>query len=181
MGGSSTGDLNVPTFKPNNQKTKSLCERVELGFNLQSAKTSTYFPVTTDFGFSAGYKLNDKSIIGIGAAYKLGWGADWSHIHISNQGVGFRTFVDWKIKGSLWLSGGAEMNYFHPMQSLEIYKDYTLWQKAALLGLSKKYNVGKKFKGNAQFLYDFLHAQHMPRTQPLLFRVGYNFQLNFIK
>ena len=74
-------------FKPNSQKTKSFFERLEFGTNFQTQKASSYFPVTTDFGLSLGYKLNDKSIVGIGLSYKLGWGENWRNIHLSNQGI----------------------------------------------------------------------------------------------
>jgi hypothetical protein len=51
-------------------------------------------------GLSVGYKLNDKSIIGIGASYKIGWGSSWKNISITNQGVGLRSFIDWQLKGA---------------------------------------------------------------------------------
>jgi hypothetical protein len=175
LGGSANGDMNLPNFRPNAEKVKSLFQRLEYGASLQSARASNYFPVTSDFGFSIGYKLNPNSVIGIGGSFKVGWGKDWNHIHISGEGAGLRTFVDWKVKRGIWLSGGAEMNYMKRVSSLEIFKNYTTWQKSALLGLSKRYNVGKKLKGNLQMLYDFLHDKHVPRTSTLLFRVGYNF------
>jgi hypothetical protein len=59
-------------FKPNNQKTKKFLDRLELGTNIQTQKANGYFPVTTDLGLSIGYKLNDRSIVGMGASYKMG-------------------------------------------------------------------------------------------------------------
>ena len=166
-------DAEMPDFKPNNQKTKSFKKRLELGTNLQTVKGNNFFPSTTDMAISVGYKLNDKSIIGIGSAYKMGWGKDIRHIAITHQGIGLRSFADYRIKGSLWLSGGAEMNYRSQFSNFEILNDYTPWQKSALLGISKKYQVSKKFRGNMQLLYDFLYKEQVPRTPPLLFRVGY--------
>src|SRR5204862_8250858 len=62
LGGGSS-DMEMPEgFKPNNQKTKSFWNRLELGTNTQSQKANGYFPNITDFGLSLGYKLNDKSI-----------------------------------------------------------------------------------------------------------------------
>ncbi|PWU02604.1 MAG: hypothetical protein C5B52_05130 [Bacteroidetes bacterium] len=175
LGGASDGEMNTPSFTPNQQKTKSFWHRLEYGMNLQSSRGNGYFPVTSDFGFSLGYKINQKSIIGIGGSYKMGWGKDWNHMHISAEGLSLRSFIDWKVKGGWWLSGGAEMNYMKRISSLQIFKNYTLWQQSALLGFSKKYSLGKKFKGNAQALYDFLATRHVPRTNPFIFRVGYNF------
>ena len=86
-----------------------------------------------------------------------------------------RSFVDYKLKGSIWLSGGADMNYRSAFYSFEILKEYSAWQKSALLGVSKKYQVNSRLKGNMQVLYDFLWKQQVPRTQPVIFRLGYIF------
>jgi hypothetical protein len=172
QGGSS--DEPIPDFKPNNQKTKSFLERIEWGSNMQTSKGNLYFPVTSDIGVSAGYKINDKSIIGIGASYKVGLGQNWQNINITHQGAGLRTFVDIKLKGSFWISGGGELNYRNEFRRIEVLKDMNAWQQSALLGISKKYKVGKKFKGNAQLLYDFLWKQQQPRTQAVVFRLGYS-------
>jgi len=170
--GSSEDDM--PDFKPNQQKTKRFLDRLEFGSNIQSARSTIYFPTTTDIGLSVGYKLNDKSVIGIGGSYKLGLGNNWNHIALTHQGVGFRTFADVKLKGSFWATGGGELNYRSQFHDLSVFNNYSAWQKSALLGISKKYNIGKKFRGNAQLLYDFLHSRQVPATQPVIFRLGYN-------
>ena len=170
---SRSDDGEMPDFKPNRQKTKSFLKRMELGTNLQTVKSNNFFPSTSDLALSVGYKLNDKSTIGIGSSYKMGWGKDIRHISVTHQGIGLRSFVDVKLRGSIWISGGAEMNYRSQFSNFEILNDYTPWQKSALLGLSKKYQVSKKLKGNMQLLYDFLSKQQIPRTQPVVFRIGY--------
>lgn len=172
-GGNGT-DEEMPDFKTNSQKTKSFLKRIEWGTNMQTSKGNLYFPVTSDIGLSAGFKLNDKSIIGIGASYKIGFGQNWENIRITNQGAGMRTFIDWKLKGSFWISGGAEMNYRSEFRRNEVLKNMNAWQQSALLGISKKYSIGKKWKGNAQILYDFLWKEQKPRTQAVVFRLGYS-------
>jgi hypothetical protein len=171
--GGSTSDM--PDFKPNAQKTKTFLKRLEFGTNLQSTKSNWMFPMTTDVGLSVGYRLNDKSVVGIGGSYKLGLGKNWNNVEVSHQGIGFRTFVDYKIKGSFWLTGGGELNYRSQFSDFSIFDNYSPWQKSALLGLSKKYSIGKRFKGNLQLMYDFLHGSQIPKRQPVIFRVGYNF------
>lgn len=170
-----SNEIEQPDFKPNSQKTKSFSERLEYGGNIQSQKARNYFPVTSDVGLSLGYNLSDKSVFGIGASYKLGLGRGWNDIAFSHQGVGLRSFLDFKLKGSLFVSGGYEQNYRTLFTSLDQLKDYNAWQSSGLLGLSKKYSVSKKLKGNIQLLWDFLSYQQLPRTQPILFRLGYNF------
>lgn len=172
LGGGSS-DIDMPDFKPNDQKTKSFLKRLEFGSNFQSQSSSRYFPVTTDIGLSVGYKLNDKSILGVGASYKVGWGKGINHIHITSEGIGVRSFVDYKIKKSLFISGGYEQNYKTAFNSIEQLKNYDAWQTSGLIGISKKYTISKKFKGNMQLLWDFLSYQQIPRTQPIVYRLGY--------
>jgi hypothetical protein len=172
-----SGDFDMPDFKPNNQKTKSFFERLEYGTNLQSARRNSFFPITTDLGLSVGYKLNDKNIIGIGASYKIGWGKNISNIDITNQGVGFRSFLDINIKKSYFLSGGFEYNYQKPFNSLQQIYFLNDWQQSGLIGMSKIVSMKTKFfkKTKIQLLWDFLSYQQRPQTQALKFRIGYSF------
>lgn len=181
LGGCGSSDMTMPDFKPNSQKTKTFLQRFEYGFNIQSEKGTGFLPVTSDIALTLGYKPNDKAVIGVGIAYKLGWGSGWNHIKLSNQGVGLRSYVDIKIPspvggvgGGFWISGGFEYNYMQAFAKLSDIKNLDIWQKSALMGLTKKYKVGKK-TGNLQLLYDFLSNQQVPRGQALKFRVGWLF------
>jgi hypothetical protein len=167
----------LQSFKPNNQKTKSFWKRLELGSNLQSQRSTSFLPVTSDIGLSLGYKLNDRSILGLGASYKMGWGQNIRNIHFTHEGVSLRSFVDWKLKGSFYVSGGYEMNYRSAFQRIEELKPLNAWQQSGLLGISKIVSFRSKLfkKTKIQCLYDFLHSQQIPDTQPLIFRIGYNF------
>lgn len=171
LGGGSS-DVTLPDFKPNNQKTKSFWKRMEYGLNMQSQRPNGLLPVTTDMALTIGYKLNDKSIMGIGVAYKMGWGKDINHIGLSNQGIGLRSYVDIKLKGSIWMTGGYEQNYMQGFEKIPLLNDYSKWQQSGVIGLSKKYKVGKK-TGNMQLLWDFLSYKQIPRTTELKFRLGY--------
>jgi hypothetical protein len=160
-------------FKPNQQKTKSLVERLEWGADVQSQKSSHFFPVSSNMGLLLGYKLNDKSLIGVGAAYKMGWGKGWNNLQISHQGFGFRSFVDWQVKGSFYLRGGYERNYSAVFKNISVLKQHDGWQSSGLLGVSRKFKSGK-IKANMQLLWDFLSHRQVPRTQPLVWRIGYS-------
>ncbi len=180
LGSNANGDIQMPQgFKPNSQKTKSFLQRIEYGINIQSQKNGL-LPTTSDIAGTIGYKLNDKSIIGIGASYKLGWGNSINNIRLSNQGIGLRSFIDIKLPsfggvgGGFWITGGYEQNYMQGFDKIPLLNDYSKWQQSGLIGLSKKYRIGKK-KGNLQLLYDMLNKQHIPTSQPILFRIGYTF------
>jgi len=177
MGTNGGSDLDMPEYKPNTQKTKSFLKRLEYGTNIQSAKSNYYFPTTTDIALSVGYKLNEKNTIGIGASYKMGWGKDISHINLSSQGIGFRSFMDMKLKGSFYASGGFEYNYQQPFGSIEQIKYLSVWQQSGLIGISKIVSLKTKYfkKTKLQLLWDVLSYQQVPKTQPVKFRVGYSF------
>lgn len=172
--GGGTNGPEIPSFKPNTQKTKAFLKRLEYGANVQFTKSSNVFPSTTNIGLSLGYKVSNNSIIGIGLSYKIGMGSI-RHISISHQGIGLRSFVDYKIKKSLYASGGYEMNYNAQFKKVEELKKFNGWQTSGLIGISKKYKVSKKVKGEMKLLYDILANTHQPVTQPVIFRVGYNF------
>jgi hypothetical protein len=174
MGGGSSA-MPVADFRPNTQKTKPLLGRLEWGLNIQSLPSTYVLPVTTDFGASLGYKLSDKNTIGLGASYKMGWGSDLGHISITSQGVGLRSFLTTKLKGSLSAYGGFEYNYQQIIYSLSQINNLNYWTKSGLIGLSKQYRISSKLKGNVQVLWDFLSYSQMPKTQPIIFRIGYNF------
>lgn len=169
------GDSEIPEFKPNTQKTKPFWKRLEYGFDFQFGKAVNYVPATSDIALKIGYKINDKSSAGIGIGYKMGLGNGWKDIHVTHEGLGLRTYLKWKLVKGLDVQGGSEWNYMAQFKNIEQLKAVDAWQQAALLGLSKNYNVGKKLKGNMQVLYNFLYKQQVPLTQPVLFRVGYSF------
>lgn len=163
-------------FKPNNQKTKTVLQRLQLGTNIQTTHSTYYFPTTTDLGFSLGYLINDKNIVGIGIAYKIGWGENINHIHLSSQGAGLRSFLDIKIKGSFYATGGFEYNY-QKITPLRINPLVEEWSRSGLIGISKTIPTNSKYfkKSKFQLLWDFLSYQQVPRGQAIKFRIGYNF------
>ncbi|MBL0335906.1 MAG: hypothetical protein IPP73_11580 [Chitinophagaceae bacterium] len=176
FGSGNSDDIMPEGFKKNDQKTKAFLKRLEYGTNIQSQRASNFFPVTSDIGLSIGYKLNDHSIIGIGASYKLGWGRDFRHISLSSQGLGLRSYIDIKLKGSFWISGGYEQNYKSAFSDFAVLKDRNAWQTSGLIGLSKQMSLKTKLfkKTKIQLLWDFMSYGQIPRAQPIIFRINYN-------
>jgi hypothetical protein len=164
-------------FKPNSQKTKSFLQRIELGTNIQNQKSNGLLPTTSDLGLSVGFKINDKSIIGVGSSFKMGWGKNIQHIQLSGQGASLRSFVDIKLKGSFWISGGYEMKYRNAFKSIASLQNYNAWQQSGLIGVSKVVSIKSKLfkKTKLMLLWDILSNQQIPRAQPIVFRVGYSF------
>lgn len=170
------GDMDLPDFKPNDQKVKPFLKRLVYGLNIQSQGGTRFLPATTDIGGSLGYKLNDRSIIGVGVAYKIGIAHRSGKFNITQQGLGLRSFVDWQIKGGFWISGGYEQNHRPDLGQLGV-PGLNTWQKSGLIGLSKQIPFQSTFfkHTKVQLLWDFLSYSQTPRSQPVLFRVGYGF------
>lgn len=192
QGGSSDGEL--PSFKPNNTKTKTFLQRIEYTANVGFGKINHAFGrqvplsaaansnATADIALGIGYKLNDKSTVGLGASYKLGMGS-LQRVRFSGQGIGIRSYIDWKLKKQFYVSGGYEMNYLPALQGLRIPTPFgssvaDTWQRSGLIGISKKMKVKTKwFKASSlQLLYDMLHNQQRPSGQAFIFRIGYSFK-----
>jgi hypothetical protein len=173
QGGDGTTEL--PSFKPNNQKTKTFLQRIEYGFNIQNQRATNFLPVTSDLAASVGYRLNDKSSLGVGSSYKLGLGKGFQNLHFSSQGIGLRSFVDYKMRRSLWLTGGLEYNYMQPFKDLTSLKGINAWQRSGLIGVSKKISTSANKQANLQLLYDVFALTQVPRSQPIKFRIGYTF------
>ncbi len=164
----------IPDFKTNQQKTKRFVDRIEFGANIQFGKVNQVLPASGDFAVSAAYKINDKSSIGIGSSYKLGIGT-LKHIKFTHQGFGLRSFLDWQIKGGLYIAGGYERNYLPQLEDIPLAREPDTWQQSGLIGLTKKTQLGKNKNHFIQLLFDFLSYQNFPRSQPILFRTGFTF------
>jgi len=175
--GNGSGDIDMPNYKINQQRTKTFFQRLEYGTNMQSTKSTYFFPSTTDIALTVAYKLNDKNSIGVGASYKIGWGKDIKHIAFTSEGLGVRSFLDINIKKSFFASGGFEYNYQKPFKKVQQLYAIDSWQKSGLIGITKIVSIKSKVfkKTKLQLLWDLLSYYQQPQTQPIKFRVGYNF------
>jgi len=175
--GAGNTSADVPDFRPNDQKTKTFWRRLEYGVNFQTTHNNYYFPIVTDLGGSLGYKLGHNNVVGVGGSYKMGWGSGIQHIALSSQGVGLRSFVEIGLKGSFSAAGGFEYNYTTPFASFQQLKQLQYWTKSGLVGVSKTVSIKSRLlkKTKVQLLWDFLSYQQVPKTQAILFRLGYNF------
>jgi len=164
----------MPDFKPSSLKSKRIWQRLEWGSNIQFQKSSYYFPTTSDFAGQVAYKFHKNGSAGMGLTYKLGLGQDWSHIRFPHGGFGIRSFVDWRLKSTFFISGGYEANRFIIRSESTSFANWNGWQNSALLGISKKYKISSRLKGNVMVLYDFLAPRQLPRTDNIKVRIGYS-------
>jgi hypothetical protein len=161
-------------FRPNPEKSKTFFERIKLDADFQTIRHSHFFPLSTDLGISLAYQLNLNSAITIGSSFKMGWGTDFNHIRISNEGFSLRGGMNWLLKANVFMTGNYEKNFFSAIKNISQSANYPCWKESALLGLSKRYAIKKGRTGDIKLLYDFF-SNHPPlRTQPLIIRLGYN-------
>jgi len=177
------GDATIPGFKPNGQKTKSLWQHIEIGTDIQSTRGNSLLPSTSDFGLSIAYHITKNGMIGIGGSWIMGMGKDILHVHITHEGMGLRSFLEYAIIKGFAIRGGWESNFLLKQVSTEnliLMKKPENWQQSALIGVSKKMAIPLKLPvlnkksaaGSVQLLYDFLHESHTPTTPALQLRVG---------
>jgi hypothetical protein len=172
---SGSGDMVMPQFTPNDQKTKTFLTRLQYGINLQTQQAYGIMPATVSLGLILGYKLSSKATVGLGGSYNIGLGQGLTHLSYSGQGAGLRSFVDVRARGSLWFTGGLEYNYVQGFSSWRDLGNWDQWQKSALFGLSKKFKLSGNKSSNILLLFDALYKQYIPASAPLVFRVGYSF------
>ena len=171
-------DDEISDFTVNNQRKKSFWKKWELGINTQSNKPNNFFPVTTDLSMMAGFRPHDRYVVGVGIGGLIGWGRDIRHIDISSQGMKIKSFAEIKIKGSFHFAAGYELNYHSEIKRMEQLKNYNSWTRSGLAGISKLVSAKSKFfkKAKMQLMWDFLSYSQIPKvSQPVVFRIGYNF------
>jgi hypothetical protein len=173
-GGSS--DMEIPEGKFNPQRTKTFLQRITLGTDVSFTKNNSLLPSVANLALSAAYKFSNTKEMGVAIAYKAGLGSI-DRIQITHQGLGFRSFASIKFKKNFWITGGWEANQNAGFRNIEQLKNYNEWQQAGLLGIEKKINIKTKFfkTSKLSLLWDVMAKQHVPVSQPVIFRTGYNF------
>ena len=70
-----------------------------------------------------------KLSFGIGGSYKIGWGQSINHVKLSSQGASIRSFLDFQLRKTYYLSGGYELNYQQAFTSFSQISSVTDWSK----------------------------------------------------
>ena len=176
LGGGSS-DIDAPNFRPNAEKTKSFLHRFQYGIDFQTTQSTYYFPAMTSLGLNLSYRLGHGNDVGIGASMIVGWGTGFNHIAVTGQGAGLRSFFDIAIKGSFSATGGFEYNYTTPFTEYQQIRQIQDWTRSGLIGVSKSVSMKSRVlkQTKLSLLWDFLSYEAVPRTAPLIFRVGYTF------
>lgn len=165
----------MPDFKPNPYKTKSLWERMDFGFGLQFDNRTYFLPSSGTAGAQLTFHFTEIISAGALANYRFGLGEDIKHIRLTHIGWGYGVFVNGTFWKGFGVQGGFERNYRTAFDAREDLSFEAGWTSSALLGVTKEYNIGKKMKGSAAVFYDFLHKSHTPQTNAVVWRMGWKF------
>jgi hypothetical protein len=183
-GGGNSSDADMPDIKHKNvQKTKTLAQRIDFGSDFQFGKPNRFVASQIDVALSIGFKLSDKNTIGLTGVYKLNYGSI-DNFYLQHGGFGIRSFCDYKLKKQFFVTGSYEINYNQAFKNFSEIQNANgtngignAFQSSGLIGLTKKINIKTKLVKGTKFslLYDMLYNTHVVPTQPVFFRVGYNF------
>jgi hypothetical protein len=171
--GGQSSDVEIPDFSPNQQRTRSFWQRIEIKTDLQTNRGGRFLPNTADVAAGFAFKIDDKKQIGSQLVYKAGLGNGLNNIKLTHQGIGYRFYTDLKLKGSFWLSAGYENHHYSTFKKFRELETVKNWQTSALAGLSKKWKLKKK-AGDMKLLYDFLWNKK-PGGQRIVWRTGFSF------
>jgi hypothetical protein len=166
-----------PAFKVNPMRCLPFSQRLEKQFNIQTTRATALSPALLETSFMLGFRQNARLSYGTGLALNTGLGQNWSNICVSFQGLGYRTYLQWKGPYGLSAYGGYERMYSNqaapketdqPFQSLHRTKYYT---ESLLLGLALNYKVSQRFNGGLQLLADIWWREKGLRS-PFVFRIS---------
>ncbi|WP_316787811.1 hypothetical protein [Pedobacter frigoris] len=158
-----------PSFKVNPMRGLPFWHRVEKQYSFNTARAATTAdgtPRPAILTLSAGlaYRQTPKLSAGIGIAGDIGLGQNWSSIRFTFEGIGFRTFLDWKWQYGIGAYAGYERTYRQaafsgtketstPMLQPSPHNNQN-WSEALLLGITKSYKINSRWYGTIQVLYD---------------------------
>jgi hypothetical protein len=169
---------NKDDWTPNPLKTKRFLDRVVTGFNFQASERTQFFPTAGLITAQISYQMTTRVNIGVGGSYIGGFSrrsnsSELQLPHFGTNGIGLRSFVDWKFKNRLFLQVNYEL---YQRENLSESANSQLSQNSRsvipsfLVGFKLKKAATKRSQPTIELLYDFLHTQN---GQPaLVVRMG---------
>lgn len=152
-----------PSFKVNPMRGFPFRQRLEKGYSVQTLRATGDRPALLDAGAQLAFRHSPRLSYGLGLVFSAGLGKDWSHIRLSFEGLGAKTFAQWQ-----WQYGiGAYAGYERLWKQAAFSRDEKAvpfaasthstasWNESALMGLTKTYRVNSRWNGSIQVLWDF--------------------------
>lgn len=167
-----------PSFKVNPMRGLPFRKRLEQGYswNTTRATPDGARPALMDMAFTIAFKHTPKLHYGVGIATSIGLGQDWSHIHFSIEGIGFRTFANWQWQYGIGAYAGYEHMYGiikaneQEAANQQLYTNTDHKNESIFLGITKSYKLNSKWNGQIQLLYD-VWWKEKGLINPIIFRI----------
>lgn len=159
-----------PLFKVNPMRGLPFNKRFEKHFNWQAthATSDGAQPATITASYAYGFKHTPKLTYGLGLAGALGLGQNWQNVRFSFQGIGVRSFAKLELQYGIGFYVGYERMYKQfaftnkSKQGSEVVNtahNTESYNESVLTGLTKSYNINKKYRGAIHVLYDLWWQQ----------------------
>jgi hypothetical protein len=176
------GHTEKPIFRPNAMRGLPLAKRIERQLNWQTTRaTLDGQPAMFQLAAMAGFKHTPKLTYGVGLATSIGFGQSWNNIRFSFQGIGLRSYAEWKLLYGVGAYAGYERIYKQTaffdskvaQQPTETYAPHNnrSYNESVLIGLTKTYKVNDKWNGSMQVLYDVYWKEKGLRS-PIILRIA---------
>jgi hypothetical protein len=161
----------------NTESVKPASKRLSFATDIKSQRSNGWIPAFSEIGINVGYRLSPRFISGLGIAGRVGWGKSLNDFKVSMEGIGLRSFIDYKIKGGFYATGGFEAVYDPVPDPQSRVTSFPQWQKNGLIGIKKGFRIKNGFiKGaSMKLMWNYLSYTQRGVVQPFDFRMGYDF------
>lgn len=155
-----------PSFKVNSMRGMPLRKRIEKQFNWQTIRaTIDGKPAMLQLAVMAGFRHTPRLTYGAGLATAVGLGKSWQQVKITFEGLGVRTFAEYKMVFGISMYAGyermfkeavftGESNLLTENRQKQNSHNTTNYHESVLMGLTKTYRINEKWNGSLQVLYD---------------------------
>lgn len=170
------------SFKPNPMRGLPFWQRIEKQWSFQTTRAARdgSRPAMLEVGAMAGFRQTPSLSYGLGLAGSIGLGQDWSHMRLSFEGLGARSYAAWKWPYGFGAYAGYERLYklaaFKPSDKNESLPNISVhntsrYAESVLLGITKSYRINSRWQGAVQVLYDVWWQEKGMRS-PILIRIN---------
>jgi len=169
-------------FKPNPMRGLPFMQRITKGINWQIIPAQSDKPVILDINAQAGFKHTASLTYTVTLGGSIGYGKDWHHLKLSNQGIRIGANADWKWIWGISGQVGYERQYKeYKITSIKLAENTSsnqvitrtkYYRDIAYTGIQKTYTINSRYSGTMLLAYDFLWKQGNA-TSPIIWRVGW--------
>ena len=134
------------------------------------------------FSAMAGFKHTPRLSYGVGLATSIGLGKNWNNIRFTFEGLGLRTYAQYKVIWGIGVYVGYERMFksvvftgkdantveYNKKENQHNTRQYS---EAVILGLMKDYRINEKWNGSLQVLYD-VWWKEKGLNNPIIIRIA---------